>query len=109
MNVNRALLEKLGYHVLVAKTGEEAVNITKTFDGNIDLALLDLILPDMEGGEIYSRIIEVRPNLKVIVCSGYSINGPAQAILDAGAQALIQKPLTLATLSENLKEVFGGE
>ena len=109
MNENRALLEKLGYHVLATKTGEEAVNITKTFDGNIDLAILDLILPDMEGGEIYSRMIEVRPNLKVIVCSGYSIDGPAQAILDAGAQAFIQKPLTVVTLSENLREVFGGE
>ncbi len=106
MDVSRALLERLGYRVLGAMTGEEAVNTAKTFDGDIDLAILDIILPDMEGRAIYPLIMKARPNLKVIVCSGYSIDGPAQEILDSGAQTFIQKPFTMAALAVKLKEVL---
>ena len=106
MDVTRALLEKLGYHVLAAMTGKEAVNIAKTFDGEIDLAILDMVLPDMGGKAIYPLMMEARSNLKVIVCSGYSIDGPAQEVLDAGAQDFIQKPFTMATLSERLKKIL---
>ena len=106
MGVCRALLERLGYRSLGASTGEEAINIAKTFDGDIDLALLDIVLPDMGGKEIYPIIMEARPNMKVIVFSGYSIAGPAEEILDAGAQAFIQKPFSIAEISEKLKEVL---
>ncbi len=102
----RKILETLGYRVLEAGTGEKAVNIAKTFDGKIDLALLDIKLPDMSGNQIYPLIMEARPKLKVIVCSGYSIDGPAREILDAGAQAFIQKPFLISTLAEKLKEVL---
>ncbi len=106
MDVTRALLERLDYRVLGAKTGNEAINIVKTFDGDIDLVILDIVLPDMNGKSIYPRIMEARPNLKVLVCSGYSIDGPAQEILNAGAQDFIQKPFSMAKLSEKLKEVL---
>ena len=108
IEVTQAMLEMLGYRVMVAKTGKDAIHITETFDGRIDLALLDIKLPDMEGGKVYSHIMEALPNLKVIVFSGYSIEGPARKILDAGAQDFIQKPFSLTTLSEKLKEVLGG-
>ena len=104
----RQILERLGYRVLQARTGEEAVETAKTFDGRIDLALLDIKLPDMSGNQVYPLIMETRPNLKVIVCSGYSIDSPAQEILDAGAQGFIQKPFSLKILAEKLKEVLEG-
>ena len=106
IEVTQVMLEKLGYRVMVAKTGKDAVHITETFDGQIDLALLDIKLPDMEGGKVYPLIMQARPDLKVIVFSGYSIDGPARGILDAGAQGFIQKPFSLATLSNKLKEVL---
>ena len=108
MNVNRELLERLGYHVLEAKTGKEAIDMAQTFDGDIDLVILDIVLPDMEGRAVYPLIMKTRPNLRVIVCSGYSIDGPAQEILDAGAQDFIQKPFTLKDLSVKLRKVFKG-
>ncbi len=109
IEVTQAMLEMLGYRVMVAKTGKDAVHIAETFDGDIGLALLDIKLPDMEGGKVYPLIMEARPNLKVIVFSGYAIDGPAQSILDAGAQDFIQKPFSLATLSEKLKEILEGK
>jgi len=83
--------------------------ITETFGSQIELALLDIKLPDMEGGKVYPLIMKARPNLKVIVFSGYAIEGPARKILDAGAQDFFQKPFSLATLSEKLKKVLEGE
>ena len=109
IEVTQAMLEMLGYRVMVAKTGKDAIHITETFDGQIDLALLDIKLPDMEGGKVYPLIMKARPDLKVIVFSGYSIEGPARKILDAGAQDFIQKPFSLTTLSEKLKEVSEGK
>jgi CheY-like chemotaxis protein len=103
------MLDSLGYRILLAKTGKEAINIAKSFDGDIDLALLDIVLPDLAGKEAYSRIMEARPNLKVIVCSGYTIDGPPQEVLDIGAQGFIQKPFSYTTLSEKLKEVLEGK
>jgi DNA-binding NarL/FixJ family response regulator len=54
-------------------------------------------------------IMEARPDLKVVVCSGYSIDGPARKILDAGAEGFIQKPFLIAALAEKLKEVLEGK
>ena len=109
IEVTQAMLEMLGYRVMVAKTGKDAIHIAETFDGQIDLALLDIKLPDIDGRNLYPLIMKARSNLKVIVFSGYSIDGPAREILDAGAQDFIQKPFSIATLSEKLKEVFEGK
>jgi len=109
MTVSRAMLEGLGFRVLEAKTGQEATNVVKTFDGDIDLAMLDILLPDMSGNAIYPFLMEARPNLKVIVFSGYAIDGPAEEILHAGAQDFLQKPFTIAELSEKLEKVLDGE
>ena len=105
----RQILERLGYRVLVAETGKEAVEFATTFDGQIDLALLDVKLPDMDGGRVYPLIMEARPDMKVIVCSGYGIHGPVQDILDAGAEGFIQKPFSIAPFAEKLREVFEGK
>lgn len=91
---------------MVAKTGKDAIHIAETFDGDTDLALLDIKLPDMDGGKVYPLIMKARPNLKVIVFSGYSIDGPARKILDAGAQDFIQKPFSLAVLSQKLRVIL---
>jgi CheY-like chemotaxis protein len=106
MDVTRAMLKNLGYCVLAARSGEEALRIADSHDGQIDLALLDIILPDMGGKDIYPRLLASRPNLRVIVCSGYTLNGPAQEILKQGAQGFIQKPYTMAALSEKLSAIL---
>ena len=109
MMLFRQVLERLGYRVLEAMTGEKAVRLAKTFDGQIDLAILDIKLPDMTGDKVYPLIMEARPDLKVIVCSGYTIEGPPQEILDAGAEGFIQKPFSIAAFADKLKEVLEGK
>jgi two-component system cell cycle sensor histidine kinase/response regulator CckA len=100
-------LKVLGYdHVIEARSGKEAIDIAITFDGKIDLALLDILLPDMSGDTIFPILKNARPDLKVIVCSGYSISGPVQKILDAGAQDFLQKPFKIEELSEKLNRLL---
>jgi PAS domain S-box-containing protein len=106
MDINRALVEKLGYHVLEANTGKEAIEIVSQYKGNIDFMLLDVILPDMDGSLIYPKIMERRPDMKVVICSGFALDGPARNILESGAQSFIQKPFTVAALSAVLKKIF---
>jgi CheY-like chemotaxis protein len=105
MDIYLAMLQHLGYRALPAKNGTEAIRIARKFDGDIDLAFLDLGLPDMDGDTLYPLIKEARPEMKVIVCSGKAIDGPAQKLLEYGAQAFIEKPFSLATLSSELKKV----
>jgi PAS domain S-box-containing protein len=109
MSISRAMLERQGYRALEAKTGREAIDVAKTFDGDIDLAILDIMMPDMNGNAVYPYLVKARPNLKVIVSSGYSKDGPAQEILNSGAEDFIQKPFTMAELSEKLKKTLGSE
>ena len=106
MEVNHAIIEKLGYQVLEAKTGKEALAIAKNYDGRIDFTLLDVILPDMDASVIYPELMTARPEMKVIVCSGFALDGPASEMLDAGAESFIQKPFTVAALSAVLKKIF---
>ncbi len=106
LEITRRQLMVLGYTVLTARSGEEAVEIAETSEDEIDVALLDIVMPGMGGKQAYPLIQKARPNMRVIICSGYSIDGPAKTILDAGADDFIQKPFTMAVLSKKLKQVF---
>ena len=109
MDVTCTILKRLGYNVLTARTGMEAVNIGKSYDGDIDLAIIDMYLQDMRGDVIYKLLMKARKNLKVIISSGFDFDRFAQAILNAGAQAFIQKPFKLAALSDKVKQVLEGK
>lgn len=102
----KSLIEKLGHKVLGAGSAKEAVQISKVYDGTIDLALLDIKLPDMEGGTLYPIIKKVRPQMKVIICSGYSMDSNVKEILKSGAQGFLQKPFSFKAITEKLKEVL---
>ena len=71
--------------------------------------MLDILMPGMSGETIYPLLMKARPDLKVLIFSGYSIEGPVQKILDAGAQDFIQKPFTTADLSQKLRRVIENE
>ena len=105
MGLLRTSLERRGYRVLEAPTGRKAVDQAGTFDGVIDVALLDMVLPDMDSREVYRKVKAIRPDMKVLLMSGYSVEGPAEDLLGIGAQAFIQKPFTLEALSEKLREM----
>jgi len=106
IDVGRLLLENLGYKVVVAKSGREAIDTYKKNMDKIDIVILDMIMPDMGGGETYDRMKVIDPDIKVLLSSGYSINGQAQKILDRGCSGFIQKPFTMKDLSERLRQIL---
>lgn len=109
LDINCAMLENLGYNALKARTGKGALEIAETHKGGIDLVMLDVKLPDMGGEKVYQGLIQIDPAMKVVVCSGYSADGPTKEILDAGAHGFIQKPFTIAALSAEISDVLGTE
>ena len=105
LTVGTRMLKKMGYRVLRAKGGKEAVEIYKTNKDSIDMVILDMIMPDMGGGKVYDRIKEINPDVKVLLASGYSIEGQATEILERGCDGFIQKPFNISQLSEKVKKV----
>jgi len=93
------LLEKLGYTVYQAETEQEAVSVYREKQDVIDLVILDMILRGASGSQVMKTLREINPDVKVILSSGYSIQGETQKVMDMGCLGFIQKPYTFAELS----------
>jgi two-component system cell cycle sensor histidine kinase/response regulator CckA len=106
LEVGQDLLEAMGYRVLLSGGGKEAMEIYKKNRGEIDIVVLDMVMPHMGGGEVYDRIKEIDPNVKVLLSSGYSINGEASEILQRGCNGFIQKPFSMKELSGKIREIL---
>jgi PAS domain S-box-containing protein len=106
LDVGKMMLSKLGYHILKAQSGHEAIQILKSNRHKIDLVILDMIMPDMSGSETFDRLKEIIPEQKVLLASGYSIDGKATDILKRGCDGFIQKPFDLKTLSNKVREIL---
>ena len=109
IDVGKRLLEKLGYKVLIAGSGNEALEIYNKNRDKIDMVILDMIMPKMDGGETYDMLKKINPKIKVLLSSGYSINGQATEILARGCDGFIQKPFNIRELSEKLREILDKE
>jgi signal transduction histidine kinase len=105
LEVGSEVLKKLGYTVLEAKGGKEALKIYRE-NNTIDLVILDMIMPQMGGGETYDKMKDINPDVKVVLSSGYGIDGQANEILARGCDGFIQKPLHTKELSEKIWEIL---
>ena len=109
LEAGKDLLEAMGYLVLTAKDGKEAIEVYKKSRDVIDIVFLDMVMPNMGGGEAYDRMKEINPNIKVLLSSGYSIDGQATEILKRGCDGFIQKPFRMNELSEKIREILQKE
>jgi len=108
LDVGRQMLEKMGYTVLTADSGAAAINVFKRKKDSIKLVILDMIMPNMNGGETYDRLMQINPGLKVLLSSGYSLNGQASDIINRGCNGFIQKPFDLMDLSQKTRFILDG-
>jgi PAS domain S-box-containing protein len=106
VEVGQTMLEKLGYRVLTTGSGKEALDLYEKQKGEIDLVILDMIMPGIGGGETFDRLKVINGNVKVLLSSGYSIDGQAKEILDRGCSGFIQKPFSIEELSRKVREVL---
>ena len=108
LEVGRDLLRAMGYQVLTANSGTAAVEIYQERKDGIDLVLLDLVMPQMGGSEAFDRLKKINPEVKVLLLSGYSIDGEASKVIDRGCSGFIQKPFNMEQLSRSIKSVAAG-
>ncbi|MFH1292897.1 MAG: ATP-binding protein, partial [Pseudomonadota bacterium] len=106
LQVGTAVIQELGYNVLAAQGGKEAIALFTEHKDDIDLVILDMIMPDMGGGEAYDTMKGINPQAKVLLSSGYSIDGQAEEIMRRGCDGFIQKPFTITELSEKIREIL---
>jgi PAS domain S-box-containing protein len=106
IDIGKEILEKLGYEVITAASGTEALTVFKNNKKKIDLVILDMIMPDMGGRETFENLKACQPQVKVLLSSGYSIDGQATEILNSGCKGFIQKPFSLKQLSRKMREIL---
>jgi CheY-like chemotaxis protein len=96
----------MGYRVLTAKGGREAIDIFKQHPNQIVLVILDMIMPGLNGRDTFEALREIEANVKVLLCSGYSAEGEASEIMLRGCNGFIQKPFDSEELAAKLREVL---
>jgi two-component system cell cycle sensor histidine kinase/response regulator CckA len=106
IEIGEALLTKLGYRVMVAGSGEEAVELFHRDGSAIDLVILDMVMPGMDGREVFKHIREICPAMPVILSSGYALSGQAEQIMESGCNGFIQKPFNVSELSQKIQQVL---
>ena len=99
-------LQNLGCRTFNASNGEEAIDILEKHKHEIDIAILDLNMPVMDGKEAFEKMIELKPDIKVLISSGFSKNGAVEEILAKGAYGFIEKPFSLDNISAKIREVL---
>jgi signal transduction histidine kinase len=102
----KELLQARGFHVITAQDGHEAVEIYRRQGAGIDLVVLDMIMPRMGGSETFDRLRQINPDIKVLLSTGYSIEGQAADIVNRGCAGFIQKPFNMAELTKKIMEII---
>ena len=106
VGVGRQMLEKLGFSVLTAASGKEAVDIYKINKGRIGLVVLDMIMPGMGAGDTYNELQAIDPAIKVLLSSGYGVDEQTSEVMKRGCKGFIQKPFNMQVLSEKIEEII---
>jgi len=106
LEITAQMIERLGYAVTQARSGREAIERFRENPDGFSLVILDMIMPGMGGGEVFDQLKRIQPRVKVLLASGYSMQGQASEIMARGCVGFIQKPFTLQDLSIRLQSIF---
>ena len=100
------ILKKAGYSVLVAEGGKEAVEIFEKHSREINLVVLDMIMPDISAIEVNKSLKEITPDMKVILSSGHMIDGQAREMISDGILGFVQKPYSISELCNAVRNAL---
>lgn len=106
IDVGSQMLKHMGYEVLTAGDGKEALEVYQENRGVIDIVILDMIMPEMGGSQTYDGLKAIDPEVKVLLSSGYSRDGQAEEILKKGCRGFIQKPFDMKDISQRIAEIL---
>ncbi|UCF99639.1 MAG: response regulator [Spirochaetaceae bacterium] len=105
------ILHKLHFSVLASESGTEALRVFRENREAIVLVILDIVMPGMGGSQVFHELRALDPEVKILLCSGYSIQGEAERLLGMGANGFIQKPFSLHGLEKSISDILepGGQ
>ncbi len=107
--VGKLMIQELGYDLLTASNGEEAVSLFRTHARRVSAVILDMTMPEMSGSETFEKMRQIDPGVRVILSSGYDLNNKIDELHERGYAGFIQKPFDLALLSKKIREVLDEE
>jgi len=103
-NVLGLSLRRLGYEVELAASGSEAISKYIAAGSAYDLVILDMVMPELSGREVFFRLKDIDPGVRVLICSGFASEQAISDILDNGGKGLIQKPFDVEFLAQKIRE-----
>jgi len=106
IGVGKQMLEKLGFSVLTAANGKEAIDIYRNNKDRIGLVVMDMIMPGMGAGDTCDQLQPIDPGIKVLLSSGYGVDQQTSEVLKRGCKGFIQKPFNMQVLSEKIGEIL---
>jgi CheY-like chemotaxis protein len=106
LDVGKEMLKTLGYTIHTAQNGQTAIDFYKKAPESIDLVILDMVMPEMGGGEVFDELKIINPQVKVLLSSGYSRNGQASRIINRGCVGFIQKPFTIRDIAIQMRKIL---
>jgi len=109
VDLGKKILERLGYHVTTRTSSIEALELFIEQPEKFDLVITDMTMPNMTGDELASRLMEVRPDIVVILCTGYSERISREKAQSMGIKEFILKPLVMSELGKVIRTVLDGD
>lgn len=106
VETGKKMIERLGYDVVSATSGRKAIDIFRDHSENIDLVVLDMIMPGTAGIEVYQALMRVDPSARIVLTSGYNIDPQTRQLLDANGNSFLHKPFNIQELSFRLREIL---
>ena len=104
--VGRKILAGLGYQVLTARDGKTSLEIYAEQSDQIDMVVLDYVMPGMGGREVFEALRRIDPDVRVLLSSGYSSNNQVAHMLDQGCMGFIQKPYDAVRMARKMREIL---
>ena len=101
LDVGVKILQKLGYIVLEARDGQEAIEVFLNNQGEVDLVILDMKMP-YNGGTAFFQLKKINANVKVLIASGYAKDRQIKEMMEQGCSGFIQKPFSMNVLSQKI-------
>lgn len=108
VEVGDQMIRDLGYRCLTAKNGQDAISMYKKQQSRIDLVILDMIMPEMQGKAIFDHLKRINAGVKVLLTSGYGMTDEVKELLSRGGNGYIQKPFDITELSDQIEAILHG-
>jgi len=103
------ILTRVGYDVMVARDGESALEIYRSQQKQIDLTILDLIMPGMGGVRCLQKLVEINPDAKILIASGHTVDGDKKESIGKWARGFVGKPYDVGKILHAVREVLDGQ